>query len=302
MADFMIALMALFLVLWVMQVVNKEERKAIVAHLHSASVFDRSYGNPFDTSQSISPIDLASESSVPSKHDSNHTVTSFYNGNGNGPESDAIIPGNFDTQEQLTILAKVIEEMMRQISAQGNVHVSVTPQGLRIVLQDDYKQHMFSRGGTELTPFFEDLLLALAPVFQRVENPLIISGHTDSTAFKQRFSNRTNWELSANRANIARQTLVAGGMPEQRVLQVTGMSDRALLNPEEPDGSENRRIELFVLTTPAAQVLETFFGNQQDGELDKARDKAQFNQPVLRQETIQYSTQVETKKQPDQQL
>ncbi|EPN4931746.1 TPA: flagellar motor protein MotB [Vibrio fluvialis] len=302
MADFMIALMALFLVLWVMQVVNKEERKAIVAHLHSASVFDRSYGNPFDTSQSISPIDLASESSVPSKHDSNHTVTSFYNGNGNGPESDAIIPGNFDTQEQLTILAKVIEEMMRQISAQGNVHVSVTPQGLRIVLQDDYKQHMFSRGGTELTPFFEDLLLALAPVFQRVENPLIISGHTDSTAFKQRLSNRTNWELSANRANIARQTLVAGGMPEQRVLQVTGMSDRALLNPEEPDGSENRRIELFVLTTPAAQVLETFFGNQQDGELDKARDKAQFNQPVLRQETIQYSTPVETKKQPDQQL
>lgn len=155
MADFMIALMALFLVLWVMQVVNKEERKAIVAHLHSASVFDRSYGNPFDTSQSISPIDLASESSVPSKHDSNHTVTSFYNGNGNGSESDAIIPGNFDTQEQLTILAKVIEEMMRQISAQGNVHVSVTPQGLRIVLQDDYKQHMFSRGGTELTPFLK---------------------------------------------------------------------------------------------------------------------------------------------------
>ncbi|MCG6438227.1 chemotaxis protein, partial [Vibrio parahaemolyticus] len=73
-------------------------------------------------------------------------------------------------------------------------------------------------------------------------------------------------------------------------------------NPEEPDGSENRRIELFVLTTPAAQVLETFFGNQQDGELDKARDKAQFNHPVLRQETIQYSTPVERKKQPDQQL
>ncbi|WP_029814407.1 flagellar motor protein MotB, partial [Vibrio parahaemolyticus] len=64
-ADFMIALMALFLVLWVMQVVDKEERKAIVAHLHSSSVFDKSYGNPFDTSQSISPIDLAQDSSVP---------------------------------------------------------------------------------------------------------------------------------------------------------------------------------------------------------------------------------------------
>lgn len=287
-ADFMIALMALFLVLWVMQVVDKEERKAIVAHLHSSSVFDKSYGNPFDTSQSISPIDLAAESSVPSRHDSNHTVTSFFRGDGDGPESDSLIPGNFDTQERLAVLAKVVEEMVRQINAQGNVNVTVTPQGLRIVLQDDYKQNMFHRGGAELTPFFEDLLLALAPVFKRVSNPLIISGHTDSTRFKKHFSNRSNWELSASRANAARQTLVSGGMPEERVLQVAGMSDRALINETEPDASENRRIELFVLTTPAAEVLETLFGQQSDSELLKAREKAQFNQPVIRQETINY--------------
>ncbi|GAL22608.1 flagellar motor rotation protein MotB [Vibrio maritimus] len=77
-ADFMIALMALFLVLWVMQVVDKEERKAIVAHLQMASVFDQSTGNLFDTSQSISPIDLATDSSVASRHDSVHTVSSFF--------------------------------------------------------------------------------------------------------------------------------------------------------------------------------------------------------------------------------
>ncbi|CAM3870524.1 flagellar motor protein MotB [Vibrio aerogenes] len=300
-ADFMIALMALFLVLWVMQVVDQDERKAIVAYLNDTSVFEQSYGNPFDTSQSISPIDLKSQSSVPDTHAARHIVNSFFNGNGEGPESDALIPGTFDTQEQLTLLAKVIEELVKQISAQGNVNVTVTPQGLRIVLQDDYKQHMFSRGGTELTPYFEDLLLALAPVFQRVQNPIIISGHTDSTPFKKTISNKSNWELSANRADIARQTLVAGGMPDERVLQVTGMSDRALLNPDQPDSSANRRIELFVLTTPAAAVLETFFGDQKDSELKKAQDKAHFNQPVIRQETIKYpilseQTQKEPKK------
>ncbi|BBL91732.1 flagellar motor protein MotB [Vibrio rotiferianus] len=289
-ADFMIALMALFLVLWVMQVVDKEERKAIVAHLHSSSVFDQSYGNPFDTSQSISPIDLAQDSSVPSRHNSNHVVSSYFQGDGDGPEIDSLIPGNFDTQEQLALLAKVIEEMMAQISAQGNVNVTVTPQGLRVVLQDDYKQHMFSRGGAELTPFFEDLLLALAPIFERVGNPLIISGHTDATPFKQRAGKQSNWALSATRADMARKTLVSGGMPDARVMQVTGMSDRALLNPEEPDSSENRRIELFVLTTPAAQVLETFFGNQDGSELQKAKEKAEFNQPVIRQEVISYSS------------
>ncbi|MBN8147848.1 chemotaxis protein, partial [Vibrio vulnificus] len=84
-------------------------------------------------------------------------------------------------------LAKVIEEMAAQINAQGNVNVTVTPQGLRIVVQDDYKQHMFSRGGAELTAFFEDLLWALAPLFERVATPLIISGHTDAIPFKIRY-------------------------------------------------------------------------------------------------------------------
>ncbi|MDN3609450.1 flagellar motor protein MotB [Vibrio ostreicida] len=292
-ADFMIALMALFLVLWVMQVVNREERKAIVAHLQSASVFDKSYGNPFDSAQSISPIDLASNSSVPSKHDSTHVVSSFFQGDGDGPETDALIPGKFDTQERLAALAKVIKEAVRQSSAQGNVNIDVTPQGLRIVLQDDYKQHMFGRGGSELTPFFEDLLLALAPVFKGVDNPLIISGHTDAIPYKGRLERHSNWELSASRANAARYTLVAGGMPANRVLQVTGMSDRALLNNTEPASSENRRIELFVLTTPAAKVLETFFGTQQDSELQKARLKAEFNQPVIRQDVIGYSEPVQ---------
>ncbi|MGP8305858.1 flagellar motor protein MotB [Vibrio sp. YIC-376] len=285
-ADFMIALMALFLVLWIIQVVDQDEREAIMAQLHSVSVFENNYSNPFDTSQSLSPIDLASDSSVPSHHDSTHTVSSFFQGDGDGPETDSLIPGNYDTQERLAALAKVVENTVRQSRAQGNVDITVTPQGLRIALQDDYKQHMFSRGGAELTPFFEDLLLAMAPVFERVTNPLIISGHTDSTQFKQRFGRATNWELSASRANAARQTLVAGGMPDERVLQVTGMSDRALLNQQDPESSENRRIELFVLTTAAAQVLETFFGNQNDGELQKAKEKAEFNQPVIRQRVI----------------
>ncbi|SKA53068.1 flagellar motor protein MotB [Enterovibrio nigricans] len=285
-ADFMIALMALFLVLWVMQVVDKEERKAIMANLHSASVFDNSFGNPFDSSQSLSPIDLASDSSVPSQHNSNHTVSSFFQGNGNGTHTDSLILGKFDTQEQLAALAKVVEEMTKQVNAQGNVNVTVTPQGLRIVLQDDYKQHMFSRGGADLTPFFEDLLLLLSPIFEQVTNPLIISGHTDATRFKQAFSAKSNWELSVNRANQARKTLVEGGMPEDRVLQVTGMSDRALLNPNDPESSKNRRIELFLLTTPAATVIESLFGTHDASELEKARNKARFNQPVYREEIV----------------
>ncbi|MBU2898640.1 flagellar motor protein MotB [Vibrio hepatarius] len=285
-ADFMIALMALFLVLWVMQIVDKEDRRAIMAHLQSASVFEKSNGSPFDTQKSISPIDLATDSSVPSRHDSNHMVSSFFQGDGDGPETDALIPGKFDTQERLAALAKVIEDVVKQINAQGNVHVSITPQGLRIVLQDDERQFMFSRGASQLTPFFEDLLLALAPIFKRVENPVIISGHTDSTRYIGHLDRRSNWDLSASRANVARHTLVAGGMPDARVLQVTGMSDRALLNDSDPESSENRRIELFVLTTPAAKILETFFADRPNNPIDHAKQRATLNQPVVRHNVI----------------
>ena len=285
-ADFMIALMALFLVLWVMQIVDKEDRRAIMAHLQSASVFDKSNGNPFDTLKSISPIDLATDSSVPSRHDSNHVVSSFFHGDGDGPETDSLIPGKFDTQERLAALAKVIEDLVKQINAQGNVHISVTPQGLRIVLQDDERQFMFSRGASKLTPFFQDLLLALAPVFKRVENPIIISGHTDSTRYIGHLDRRSNWDLSASRANVARHTLVTGGMPDERVLQVTGMSDKALLNEADPESSENRRIELFVLTTPAAKVLETLFSNRPNNPIEQAKQQAKENQPVVRQKVI----------------
>lgn len=91
-------------------------------------------------------------------------------------------------------------------------------------------------------------------------------------------------------------------MPDQRVMQVTGMSDRALLNPDEPDSSENRRIELFILTTPAAQILETFFSNQEGSELQKAKQKAEFNQPVIRQDVIRYSVESKTSKMKTQDL
>lgn len=282
-ADFMIALMALFLVLWIMSVVDEKERVAIVSYLNSSSVFDGEAGNPFDTSTSIQPFDFGGEANDLTTHSITKTITSFFNGDGAGPESDSQIAGQFDSQEQLAMLAEVIDDIAKQISAQGNVMVDVSPQGLRIILQDDQNRKMFSRGGSVMTPFFEDLLLNIAPVFNKVSNQLIISGHTDSTQFHGAFKSKSNWELSASRANIARQTLVLGGMPEERVLQITGMSDRALLNQNKPEASENRRIEIFLLTTTTAQVIDTLFGtNNSSGELSKAKDRARSNQPVTR--------------------
>ncbi|EAR57282.1 chemotaxis LafU protein [Photobacterium sp. SKA34] len=288
-ADFMIALMALFLVLWLLQVVDEKERTAIVAYFNNSSVFDEGSGNPFDTDNSPSPIDFGGDAADMSAQNAAMTMKSIYNGNGNGPESDALIPGSFETQEQLSILASVVEETAKQVSAQGNIAIDITPQGLRVTLQDDFKQNMFHRGNANLTPFFEDVLLTIAPIFKQISNSIIISGHTDATQFKNRFSRQTNWELSSSRANVARQTLISGGMPSDRVLQVAGMAERALLNKQDPSASENRRIELFVLTTSAANVVDALFGKGAPESIIKAQDDTRLKKPVLRSDLINLS-------------
>jgi chemotaxis protein MotB len=123
----------------------------------------------------------------------------------------------------------------------------------------------------------------LAPVFGRIHNRLLISGHTDGTAFNS--SQYSNWELSGDRALQARQVLAAGGMPVQRVAQVSAFAQTMLLNRVKPGASENRRIEILILTSKAEQqLLEMFSSEAKNNALDQAADAARQNQPVLRTE------------------
>ena len=140
---------------------------------------------------------------------------------------------------------------------------------------------MFVRGQIRMTPFFEDLLLSLGPVFKKVQNKLIISGHTDNTAFSG--SQYSNWELSGDRALQARQVLAAGGMPVERVAQVAAFSANRPLNEQDQGSSENRRIELLILTTAAeAELNQLFSPASKDNAVQQAATAASYNQPVGR--------------------
>ena len=130
---------------------------------------------------------------------------------------------------------------------------------------------MYVRGSSRIIFFFYYLLMALASVFQRVENPVMISGHTDSTPFAG--ENYSNWELSSDRAMMARRVLLAGGMPTERVAQVVGMADTMLEDSQNPKGSANRRIELLVLTDSAQKDLAALFARQQAQAQQQARQQ-----------------------------
>lgn len=159
------------------------------------------------------------------------------------------------------------------------------PQGLRVLIKDDQNRSMFERGSARIMPFFKSLLIELAPIFDSLDNKIIITGHTDAISYKNNIYN--NWNLSGDRALSARRVLEEAGMPEDKVMQVSAMADQMLLDTKNPDSAGNRRIEIMILTQSAADTLYQYFG--QHGEkvvqplvekLDKKQQLAALHRPA----------------------
>ena len=138
-----------------------------------------------------------------------------------------------------------LADLARQLS------VDITSEGLRIQILDEDKQAMFPTGSAALTDRARSLLLKVAPVLMKLPERLSITGHTDAAPF--RGGDRSNWELSAERANATRRLLAEAGLPEARVQTVSGRADRDPLLPAEPLSAANRRIAIVVLRDAAAR-------------------------------------------------
>ena len=286
-ADFSLAMMAFFMVLWILAVSSQEERDVVASRLRDYSIMD-SEANPFDISNSPYPVDLGGNPSVLEElspqfveegqrmpRHMEHDRSIFTDGAKGGYES--LLAGKIEGEKQMAQLAGFIGSMADQMQARNNLELQLVPQGLRILIRDDDEREMYSRGSARISPYFRHLLMALAPVFQRVENRVMISGHTDSTPFAG--DNYSNWELSSDRAMMARRVLLAGGMPPERVGQVVAMSDTMLDNTADPKGSENRRIELLVMTTQAEKSLEQLFSAQTQAATRTAKDAVAHGNP-----------------------
>jgi len=135
--------------------------------------------------------------------------------------------------------------------------IDMTPEGLRIQIMDEDRRPMFATGSALPNEWARLLLQKVAPVLQHLPQPISIAGHTDAAPY--RGTDRSNWELSTERANATRRALLEAGMPEARVRTVTGHADRDPLLPADPLAAANRRIAIVVLRTvhagPAGPAL-----------------------------------------------
>jgi chemotaxis protein MotB len=167
----------------------------------------------------------------------------------------------YETPEALSMLAKTLSRMSVDAGLASNLESVVTPYGLRVMLHDTDNQGMFVRGSAVPTDKFAKLLGQMGPLFAQMENQMLIVGHTDSKQYANTgFAAFSNWNLSSNRAMAARSQLLAGNMPQESVLQVVGMADRAPLDAKRADAGVNRRIELLILTRGQAEAVANMFG------------------------------------------
>ena len=133
--------------------------------------------------------------------------------------------------------------------------LDLTTEGLRIQVVDEKNRPMFDSASSELKPYTRDILREIGKALNKVENRISLSGHTDATPYAGGDRGFGNWELSTNRANASRRELVAGGMVDSKMIRVVGLASTVLYNKEDPHNPINRRISIVVLNKRTEEAI-----------------------------------------------
>ncbi|MHB0774123.1 flagellar motor protein MotB [Halomonas sp. WWR20] len=244
-ADFMTAMMALFLVLWILSSASENELKSIAEYFRT----------PIAVALTGGDKNTASTSAIPGGGpDPTHAE-------GEVQRIDVRLQTRPSEEQQRLInlrqrLERVIEANPRLREMRSQLRIDMTPEGLRIQIVDSDQRPMFELGSDKLESYMREILQAIAPVLNEMPNSISLSGHTDDIPYAGGERGYSNWELSADRANSSRRELVASGLDSTKLLRVAGMGSRISLAETNPSDAVNRRISIIVLDKRAAARIE----------------------------------------------
>jgi len=251
-ADFVTAMMAFFLVMWLLAATSKPERAAISEYFRNPS--------PLSGTSATPAPGMAGPGGASTSMIKLGGATDISRGNSDDPFQNQreAVPTPVDERErekkQLEALKQELEEAISKSQAlepfKDQLLLDITPEGLRIQIVDKQNRPMFDMGSAKLMPYTREILRELSRFINQVPNHISISGHTDITAYSTQLG-YSNWELSADRANAARRALLEGGMGEDKVARVIGLSSSVLFDKTDPQNPINRRISIVVMTKDA---------------------------------------------------
>jgi chemotaxis protein MotB len=207
-ADFVTAMMALFIVLWLLNS-SKQVQVAVGGY----------FRDPTGTSKQVGS-----------------------NQNGSGEN---LVISKDDMSKLKDELQLTVRKMANFEQLKDQIEMTVTAEGLRVELLEREKGMFFSSGSPALNEEGKDILLALAQELGKLPNKVTIEGHTDARKYTSQ-EGYSNWELSADRANAARRVMQADGLRADQVMEVRGFADQHLRKPDAPEDPSNRRISVLV--------------------------------------------------------
>lgn len=252
-ADFATAMMAFFLLMWLMGSTTEEQKGAISEYFSNPSAVAGTSTVPSPTAiqgpggASTSMIRLGGGMEL-HRSDAASDNAPAVDGSTISAE-DAEKAAEALDKERLDGLLRQLREAIDQRESlakfKNQILLDVTPEGVRIQIIDHERRSMFPLGSHTLEPFADAILRELATIIGAVPNRISISGHTDSRPYGR--PNYGNWELSADRANAARRALLNGGLTDQKIGRVIGLASSVLLDVNSPDSPINRRISIVVM-------------------------------------------------------
>ncbi len=244
-ADFVTAMMAFFLLLWLLSTSSEETLKGISDYFAPTTGVSGGQGIGFHGGEAMGKVGnkevtMAKPSIINGAAQTGPIVQA--------PEDEPQVEEEKE-KEQFNLIENNITESLKQDSElkelMDSIIIDQTPEGLRIQITDKKNRPMFRYGGVTLYPHAKKVIAKVTGIIRFLPNYLSINGHTSITnAIRKGY---TDWELSADRANIVRQYMQESGLDEQHVARVVGKADFEPLKPKEPNAAENDRISIILL-------------------------------------------------------
>jgi chemotaxis protein MotB len=270
-ADFVTAMMAFFLLMWLLGSTSEGDKKGISDYFQSPLKVAMQGGSGAGSSNSVingGGNDLTQSAGQTKRgdgHDKNAKKGADVSKKTEAAKRDAKMLAALSAK-----IASVISNNAKLSEFSSQIRLEITPDGLQIQIVDDQRRPMFDSGSATVKPYMRDILKEIGVALLDVENKISLDGHTDRSSYGNAARGYSNWELSADRANASRRELAASGMPEDKLARVVGMGSSLPLDPKDPMSPTNRRISILVMTKEAEDRL---LGTQ-NFPLDETADEA----------------------------
>ena len=250
-ADFVTAMMAFFLLMWLLGSTSKGDLNGIASYFTAPVKISLMGGDGTGNSESILPgggKDLSKSAGQVDGGDAERAAKLI------GAQMARAELARQDAQ-RIEAIQKKISELVASNPALAEfgeqIKLEQTPEGLQIQLVDAQNRPMFDVGSAIVKPYMRNILREIGGALVDVENRISLAGHTDAMPYGSGDRGYSNWELSADRANASRRELVVGGLPESKMLRVEGLASSRPMTPEDPAAPTNRRISILILTKEA---------------------------------------------------